>query len=260
MADVLVEQKGNLLKLTLNRPDQMNAISEEMKDTIIDAVVDVTAKQSARAILITGAGKGFCAGADLQGGSLEERRLKIEGQMMTSVNRMVQALREAPVPVIVALNGAAAGAGCGLALTGDIIIAGKSAKLLTAFSRIGLVMDGGMSWALTHRIGPSRAMGMALFAGEPITADKALEWGLVWDVVEDEELQEKAEEVALKLANGPTTAFGLIKRQIAFAENNSISDVLRFEAACQAQAIRTTDFEEGVSAFREKRKADFTGR
>ncbi|WP_169569404.1 enoyl-CoA hydratase/isomerase family protein [Sneathiella limimaris] len=260
MSDVLVEKEGNLLKLTLNRPAQMNALSDEMKQVVLDEVMDVITNKSARAILLSGAGKGFCAGADLQGDSLASRREKIEGYMMAGVNKMVQALHEVPVPVIVALNGPAAGAGCGLALAGDLIIASQSAKLVTAFSRIGAVLDGGMSWALTHKVGPARAMGMAMFGGKAITAQQALEWGLVWEVVEDDKLQERSLELARTLADGPTVALGLIKRQIAYAQNNSIADVVRFEAACQAEAFRSEDFPEGVTAFQQKRKPNFLGK
>ncbi|MBE7635276.1 enoyl-CoA hydratase [Sneathiella sp. P13V-1] len=260
MSDLIVEQEANLLKLTLNRPEQLNALSKELISGLTEAVVGVTENSSARAILITGAGRGFCAGADLQGDKLANRREKVEGQMMAGVNRLITAIREVPVPVIIAVNGAAAGAGCGLALSGDITIAGRSAKLLTAFSRIGAVLDGGMSWSLTHKIGPARATAMAMLGDHKISADTAKEWGLIWDVVEDEDLEATSLALAHRLANGPTTALGLIKRQIAHAQNGSISDAVRFEAACQGQAFRTEDFLEGVKAFQEKRAANFKGK
>ncbi|MAL80797.1 MAG: enoyl-CoA hydratase [Sneathiella sp.] len=260
MSSLLQETNGNLLKITLNRPDQMNAMSADMIQDLTRIVLDVTAKRTAaRAILITGSGRGFCAGADLQGDGLASRRKVIEGQMMAGVNRLILAIRETPVPVIIALNGAAAGAGCGLALSGDIIIAAKSAKLLTAFSRIGAVLDGGMSWSLVHKLGTARAMGMALFGEQAIDAETAKDWGLIWDVVEDDQLMDKASEMAHRLANGPTVALGLIKREIAFAQSNSLADALRFEAACQGQAFLSDDFPEGVKAFQEKRPAQFKG-
>lgn len=260
MSDLIAETKDGLLTLTLNRPEQMNAMSSELIKGLIDAIQDVTANRSARAIMITGAGRGFCSGADLQGNGLADRRDIIEGQMMTGINRLILAIREVPVPVVIALNGAAAGAGCGLALSGDIVIAARSAKLVTAFSRIGAVMDGGMSWSLFHKLGPTRATAMAMLGDKAIDSETAREWGLVWQVVEDENLQDKATELARRLANGPSVALGLIKRQIAFAQDNSIADTLRFEAACQGQVFKTDDFLEGVKAFQEKRPADFKGK
>jgi 2-(1,2-epoxy-1,2-dihydrophenyl)acetyl-CoA isomerase len=260
MNDLLIEHDDGLLMLTLNRPDRMNALSGDLTEAALAAVMDVMETKSARAILLTGTGRGFCAGADLTGGKLAERREAIEGQMMVGINRLILALRDVPVPVVVALNGAAAGAGCGLALAGDIIIAARSAKLLTAFARIGAVLDGGMSWSLTNKLGPARAMGMAMLADQPIDAQTAKDWGLVWDVVADEELMPEAMKLARRLANGPTVALGLIKRQIAMAQTGSMADSLRFEAACQGQAFKSDDFPEGVKAFQEKRAAKFNGR
>ena len=260
MSDLLIEKNDGLLSLTLNRPEQMNAMSGEMVGQATAAVMDVVENKSARAILLTGAGRGFCAGADLSGGGLTDARETIEGRMMAGINRLILANREVPVPVVVALNGAAAGAGCGLALAGDMIIAGQSGKLLTAFARIGAVLDGGMSWSLTNKLGPARAMGMAMLADQPIDAQTAKDWGLVWDVVEDQALMDEATKLARRFATGPTVALGLIKRQIALAQTGSMADALRFEAACQGQAFKTDDFPEGVKAFQEKRKANFVGR
>ena len=260
MSDLLIEKNDGLLSLTLNRPEQMNAMSGEMVGQATAAVMDVVENKSARAILLTGAGRGFCAGADLSGGGLTDARETIEGRMMAGINRLILALREGPVPGGVALNGAAAGAGCGLALAGDMIIAGQSGKLLTAFARIGAVLDGGMSWSLTNKLGPARAMGMAMLADQPIDAQTAKDWGLVWDVVEDQALMDEATKLARRFATGPTVALGLIKRQIALAQTGSMADALRFEAACQGQAFKTDDFPEGVKAFQEKRKANFVGR
>lgn len=260
MAELIRETEGNLLRLTLNRPEQMNAMSAELINDLTDAIVDVTASRSARAIMITGSGRGFCAGADLQGSGLADRRDFIEGQMMTGINRLILAVREVPVPVVIALNGAAAGAGCGLALSGDILIAARSAKLLTAFSRIGAVLDGGMSWSLVQKLGTAQATALAMFGDQPIDAETAKEWGLIWQVVDDDKLPDEATSLAQRLANGPSVALGLIKRQIAFAQGNGIADSLRFEAACQGQAFKTDDFMEGVKAFQENRPAEFKGK
>ena len=259
MSDLEIHLDGNLLRVTLNRPDHMNAMSRDMIHGLRDAVMDVTENKTARAILITGAGRGFCAGADLQGDGLAKRREVVEGQMMAGVNKLIAAIRECPVPVVIGLNGAAAGAGCGLALAGDIMIAARSAKLLTAFSRIGAVLDGGMSWSLTNKLGPARALAVGMLGDHAIQAETAKEWGLVWDVVDDEDLPEVAGALAQRLANGPTRALGLIKQQIANAQNASVNDAVRFEAACQGQAFRTEDFVEGVTAFQQKRPAAFKG-
>jgi 2-(1,2-epoxy-1,2-dihydrophenyl)acetyl-CoA isomerase len=259
MSDLLIERNDGLLSLTLNRPEQMNAMSGEMVAGAAAAVMDVVENKTARAILLTGTGRGFCAGADLSGDGLTGARESIEGRMMAGINRLILAVREVPVPVVVALNGPAAGAGCGLALAGDMIIAARSAKLLTAFARIGAVLDGGMSWSLTNKLGPARAMGMAMLADQAIDAQTAKDWGLVWDVVPDEDLKDEAMKLARRFATGPTVALGLIKRQIALAQTGSMADALRFEAACQGQAFKTDDFPEGVKAFQEKRKANFEG-
>ncbi len=259
MTDALVEHDNGLLRITLNRPDTMNAMSAEMTRIAHDALMDVVENASARGVLLTGAGRGFCSGADLAGDGLVGVRGGIEGKMMAGVNRLILAVREVPVPVVVALNGPAAGAGCGLALAGDMIVAARSAKLLTAFSRIGAVLDGGLSWTLPQKMGPARAMGMALLGGDAISAEQALEWGLIWKVVDDDELSREANSLARRLADGPTVALGLIKRQIAHGQNGSMADALRFEAACQGEAFRTEDFVEGVRAFQEGREARFKG-
>jgi 2-(1,2-epoxy-1,2-dihydrophenyl)acetyl-CoA isomerase len=259
MSDILIEIDDGLLKLILNRPQQMNAMSEDMIGQATAAVMGVIEHKSARAILLTGTGRGFCAGADLSGDGLTTSVETIEGRMMAGINRLILALREVPVPVVVALNGAAAGAGCGLALAADMIISGRSGKLLTAFARIGAVLDGGMSWSLTNKLGPARAMGMALLADQPIDAQTARDWGLIWDVVDDDKLMDEATALARRFATGPTVALGLIKQQVALAQTGSMAEALRFEAACQGQAFKTSDFPEGVTAFQEKRPPNFQG-
>ncbi len=258
--DILIDRDEGLMTLTLNRPEKMNPLSGEMITSALDAVLDVMQNRSARAILITGAGRGFCAGADLAGSKLSERRDGIEGYMQAGINRLIQTIREVPVPVVAALNGPAAGAGAGLAMAADIVIAARSASLLTAFARIGAVLDAGMSWALTHKAGPARATGLAMLADQPISAETARDWGLIWDVVDDDELMPQARALAHRLANGPTVTLGLIKRQIATAQTSSLADALRLEAASQGQAFKTEDFLEGVTAFQNKRPAEFKGR
>ena len=260
MSDVILKRDHGVLEITLHRPEAMNAMSAEMIELALNAFSDLVRDGTERAVLMTGSGRGFCAGADLSGGRLESARDGIEDQMLSGINRLIQAVREVPVPVVVALNGPAAGAGCGLALAADITVAARSASLLTAFSRIGAVLDGGLSWTLPQKIGPARAMGMAMLGDEPIPSETARDWGLIWDVVDDDQLMPEARQLARRLAAGPSVALSLIKRQIGAAQNASLADSLRFEAACQGEAFRTEDFVEGVRAYQEKRPADFKGR
>ncbi|MCP5367690.1 MAG: enoyl-CoA hydratase/isomerase family protein [Hyphomicrobiales bacterium] len=260
MSDLLIEHDGDLLVLTLNRPEKLNALSPAMRTAAFDAVTDVIERRSARAILLTGAGRGFCAGADLDGDNLTDRRARIEGQVMAGINRLVQALREVPVPVVVALNGPVAGGGVGLALAGDIVIAARSATFTLAFARIGAVLDAGASWILPRLVGPARATAMAFLADEPVDAETAVAWGLVWKVVDDDALMDEARALARRLAAGPTVALGLIKRELALSQSVSLEESLRFEAACQRQAFNTDDFMAGVRAFQRKTPPDFKGK
>ena len=259
MTDLLVNRDGDVLTLTLNRPDVMNALSEDMKQGLIREILAETANPTVRAILITGAGRGFCTGADLDLNTILDRRPLIEGQVKAGVNHLVRLMREIPVPIVAAVNGAAAGAGFSLALASDFIIAAQSAKFHLSFAKIGAVMDGGMSSFLTHKIGAARTTSLAMLGGS-IDADTAFDWGLAFNVVEDETLMDEAMKLAQRLAAGPTRSLGLIKAEIEMARTGSLEDSLRLEARSQHQAFATEDFEEGVRSFVEKRKAVFKGR
>lgn len=258
MSDLIVERDGGLLTLTLNRPENLNALSAEMRETMLAELSAELQSPSVRAVMITGAGRGFCSGADLDLDTILGRRQHIETQILSGINRMVQALRDLPVPVIAAVNGPAAGAGFSLVLASDIVIAAQSAKFHLSFSRIGAVLDGGASSLLTHRIGASRATALAMLGGS-MDAQKAKDWGLVYDVTDDVALLDTATSLARRLASGPTVALGLIKKEIAAAQWASLDDSLRLEAACQSKAFNTRDFEEGVRAFGENRKPFFLG-
>ncbi len=211
MTDLLVERNGDLLVLTLNRPKRLNAMSEEMREGLIGALKDAAADLSVRAVLITGAGRGFCSGADLDPDTILPRRPMIERQVNAGVNQVVRLLRDLPVPVIAAVNGPAAGAGFSLALCADVVIAARSAKFHLAFVRIGAVLDGGISALLSQKIGTSRTTALAMLGGG-LDAEKAESLGLVHKVVEDDQLVEESRKLASKLASGPTIALGLIKK------------------------------------------------
>jgi 2-(1,2-epoxy-1,2-dihydrophenyl)acetyl-CoA isomerase len=259
MADLLVNRDNDVLTLTLNRPDVMNALSEDMKQGLIREFQTEMAAPSVRAILITGSGRGFCTGADLDLTTILDRRPLIEGQVKAGVNQLIKLMRDIPIPVVAAVNGAAAGAGFSLALASDFILAAQSAKFHLSFAKIGAVMDGGMSSFLTHKIGAARTTSLAMLGGS-IDAETAFDWGLAFNIVEDEELMADARKLAQRLASGPTRSLGLIKAEIEAARTASLEDSLRLEARSQHQAFNTDDFEEGVTAFTEKRKAEFKGR
>ncbi len=258
--DLLVEYIDDVLVLTLNKPRTRNATTPGMLVVALEEIERVREHQSARAILVTGVGKGFCAGGDMSGTGLKKMRKTVEKSMVKGVNRWMDALRNAPVPVVAAVNGAAVGVGFGLAMSADIVVCGRSSRFITGFSRLGVVLDGGLSWFLPNQIGARRAMAVSLFGDEVIDADRALDWGLVYDVYDDDTLLEKAMELARRLAQGPTKALGLIKRQVDRGQQSNLVDALMFEAQCQGKAFLTQDFLEGVDAFKERRAANFKGR
>ncbi len=259
MSDLLVERLDGLLILTLNRPDRLNALSEDMRDGLLRELTEEMRAPKARAVLITGSGDGFCSGADLDLDTILARRKSIETQILAGINRVVAVMRDLPVPIVAAVNGAAAGAGFSLALASDIIVAAKSAKFHLSFARIGAVMDGGASSFLTHRIGANRTAALAMLGGK-IEAETAREWGLVHKVVDTNDLRAEALALTERLANGPTVALGLIKQEIKAAQTATLEEAMRLEAACQGRAFASEDFEEGVHAFQENRKPEFKGR
>ncbi|NQV21905.1 MAG: enoyl-CoA hydratase/isomerase family protein [Rhodospirillales bacterium] len=243
--------------LTMNRPETLNALNKQLIDDMTAALDQVEADDDIRCLLITGAGRGFCSGADLadptgSGGDLG-------GALDNMYNPFGQRLRKLSVPIVAAVNGPCAGAGMSIALAADIIIAGKSASFLQAFANIGLVPDVGATYYLPRMIGGGRAAGMMLL-GEKLPAEKAHEWGLVWEVVEDNRLIEAAEKIAKKLGKGPTVGLNLIRGLLDASESNGFEDQLHLEARSQSAAGATDDFKEGVKAFLEKRPAQFAGR
>ncbi|HEX6143042.1 MAG TPA: 2-(1,2-epoxy-1,2-dihydrophenyl)acetyl-CoA isomerase PaaG [Geminicoccaceae bacterium] len=258
---VLVEPVGSVLTVTLNRPDKLNAFNEPMHEGLRAALAEAEADDAIRAVLITGAGRAFCAGQDLG------ERVMGEGDDPPDLGEtlerlyepLVRRIADLPKPVVAAVNGIAAGAGCNLALICDLIVAGRSAQFIEAFCRIGLVPDAGGTFALPRMVGLQRALGMAL-TGDAIDAERALAFGLVWKVVDDDALLDEGLDLARRLAAGPTTALGLTKRLLRNAAANDLEAQLALEREAQREAGRTADFREGVRAFVEKRDAHFSGR
>ena len=255
---IIVEKDGPLTTITLNRPDRLNAMAPQMADELSEALYDLG---DSRAVLFTGAGKGFCSGADLAARG-ERSALNSKGgshrALQNHYNPAINQVLRADVPVICAVNGPAAGVGCSLALAGDFVLAGKSAYFLQAFVNIGLVPDGGSTWLLARAIGRARATRMMML-GEKIGADQAEDWGLIYKACEDDALMEEARALAVKLANGPTLAYATMKRNIATALDGSITEVLLAEAEGQRLAGASKDAMEGGMAFLEKRKPAFKG-
>ena len=246
----------NVATITLNRPDRMNALSAAMRRELANALTKASAE--ARAIVLTGAGNGFCAGQDLGDvGSFDE--LDLGATLRDEYEPLLKLIYDCPVPVICAVNGSAAGAGANLALAADIVIAGRSASFLEAFARIGLIPDAGGTYWLPRLVGQARAMGMCLLA-DKIPAEQALQWGMIWDVVDDDTLQEHVGEMAARLAKGPTKAYRLVKQALRQSHANDLAAQLDLEASLQAEAGQTHDFREGVMAFLEKRPAVYEGR
>ncbi len=257
MADtVLIETTGGMTVLTLNRPEVMNALNGEMRRALTAALVE--AAKTARVIVLTGAGRAFCSGQDLaDGGNAAD--IDLEATLRDEYEPLLKAIYDAPVPVIAAVNGPAAGAGANLALAADVVIAAESATFVQAFTRIGLIPDAGGTYWLPRQVGFARAMGAVLFAGK-IGAREAHDWGMIWDYVADEAFEATWRSNAKQLAEGPTVAFRHLKRALRESFSNDLDAQLALEARLQAECGTSEDFREGVMAFLEKRPARFQGR
>ncbi len=248
----------NIATITLNRPERLNAMPPQMADEIADVLDNLG---GARALLITGEGRAFCSGADLQarGGAAAIGASGPYGALTRSYNPTMVKLSKLNVPIITAVNGPAAGVGCSLALCSDFAIAGKSAYFLQAFVNIGLVPDGGASWMLPRLIGKARATQMMLL-GEKISGDQAADWGLIYKCVEDRDLMTEARLLAAKLAGGPSLAIGIMRQNIATALEMDYASALLREAEGQRIAGASADAMEGGLSFLQKRKPVFTGK
>ena len=254
------EQNDGWRKLVLNRPDRLNSFNDEMHDLLSRALDEAAADADCRAVLLTGEGRGFCAGQDLNdrvGSDLESIDL---GQTVDRFyNPLIRKLRGVPKPIICAVNGVAAGAGANVALACDIVLAARSAKFVQSFAKIGLVPDSGGTFFLPRLVGEARARALALTA-EPLSAETAAAWGLIWKAVDDGQLMTEAERLAEHFAKQPTQGLALIKRALAASASNTLDAQLDLERDLQREAGRTPDYAEGVRAFLDKRQPNFTGR
>lgn len=253
---IRLEQSAAVATITIARPDRLNALSGQTVDEL-RAAVEEAGTSGARCLLLTGEGRGFSSGADLagSGGLPEDAGAALEKHF----NPLVEAIFASPIPVVAAVNGPAAGAGCSLALAADIVIAARSAYFLQAFVNIGLIPDAGATWLLPRLAGRARAMEMMML-GERVPAEKALEWGLISRVVDDEHLASEAVLLATRLAQGPTVALGLIRKLARDAGHVTLSDALSAERVAQRTAGETQDFRGAVTAFLQKQQPRFEGR
>jgi len=257
---ILVDRRGGYRVVTLNRPERLNAFNEAMHAALGAALAEAEADDACGALLLTGAGRAFCAGQDLSDrmpGSGPPRDLG--ASLDTFYNPLVRQLRALPFPVVAAVNGTAAGAGASVALHCDIVLAARSARFVQAFAKIGVVPDAGGSWLLPRLVGAARARALALTA-EPLAAQTAADWGLIWKAVDDDRLMADAEALCAQLAAGPRLGLSLIKRALDAAERNGLDAQLDLERDLQRKAGFHPDYAEGVRAFIEKRAPNFAGR
>lgn len=253
---ILFERAEAQAKLTLNRPDRLNSFTVEMHEEVAHAL---SALEGARVLVVTGAGRGFCAGQDLSdravapGGDVD-----LGDSLELRYNPMIRRLTELPMPVICAVNGVAAGAGANIALAADIVIAARSAKFIQSFANIGLVPDSGGTWILPNLIGQARALGLAL-TGEPLSAERAEAIGMIWKVVEDDALEAETSALAARFAAAPTSGLAATKALIRSRGGRSLEAQLDAERDAQSRLGRTHDYQEGVAAFLSKRTPTFSG-
>jgi 2-(1,2-epoxy-1,2-dihydrophenyl)acetyl-CoA isomerase len=258
--ELLIARDAGVATLTLNRPDSMNSLSITLKTALLQAIADVSADESVRAVVITGSGRGFCVGQDLREHveGMQAGDPAVQTTVRDHYNPITLGLAEMPKPVIAAVNGMAAGAGAGIALACDFRIASSSAGFLLAFANVGLSLDSGVSWTLPRLIGSARATALALLA-DPVTADAALEMGMVNAVVAPEHLLPAAHELAARLAGGPTAAYAAIKSAIAFAASSSLAEALEREAVLQGEMGATEDHRTASAAFLAKQQPTYRG-
>jgi 2-(1,2-epoxy-1,2-dihydrophenyl)acetyl-CoA isomerase len=256
---VLDKLEAGVLTLILNRPERLNALNLALIEALL-AGFGRAAEPDCRAVLVTGAGRGFCAGADLSNRAFSpgDARPDLGESLEKRLNPLIRAIRGLPKPVVCAVNGPAAGAGANLALACDIVLAAKSAQFLQAFARIGLIPDAGGTFFLPRLVGEARARALMMLA-DPIGAEQAAAWGMIYRAVDDEDLMGEARIVAERLAAGPTHTFGLIKRALAASSGASLEAQLDLERDLQREAGTRDEYVEGVRAFLEKRPANFAG-
>jgi 2-(1,2-epoxy-1,2-dihydrophenyl)acetyl-CoA isomerase len=257
-AAVLSGIADGIMTITLNRPTVLNAMNADLLAQLGAAFAAAKHDDAVRAVLLTGAGRGFCAGADLTTNSMRTGS-DVQEMMRGRYHPIILMMRQFPKPIVGAINGTAAGGGMSLALACDIVLAAESATFLQAFTKIGLVPDCGSTWFLPRMVGDVRARALIMMA-DKITARDALQYGLVWKVIADDALLSEARACAARLATMPTRAYDLVKQALAASSSNGLAEQLELEARLQGQAVRTEDHREGVNAFLEKRPPVFKGR
>ena len=258
---ILSDIRDGIARITLNRPDRLNSFTAAMHGELRAALERVQADASVRVLLLTGAGRGFCAGQDLGDRAVApgEAPVDLGHSIETYYRPLVLTLRTLPMPVVCAVNGVAAGAGANLALACDIVVAARSAAFIQAFCKIGLVPDSGGTYFLPRLVGPARAMGLAML-GDKLTAEQAAQWGLIWKVVDDAELGAAVDALLAQLAQAPTRGLAAIKRALHASQTNALPAQLDLERDLQRELGNSDDYREGVAAFLEKRAPRFTGR
>ncbi|MEZ5922064.1 MAG: 2-(1,2-epoxy-1,2-dihydrophenyl)acetyl-CoA isomerase PaaG [Parvularculaceae bacterium] len=257
---ILFSIENGAARLTLNRPDKLNSFNLKMHAEIAEALTRIEQDRSIRVLFITGAGRGFCAGQDLSDRAVAPGEAVDLGESVElRYNPLIRRITSLSMPVVCAVNGVAAGAGASLAFACDIVLAAKSAKFIMSFANIGLVPDSGSSWALPRLVGQARALGLAL-TGEPVTAEKAEEWALIWKSVEDGKLEEESDALVAKFASAPTRGLAETKRLIRSAFARALDEQLELECDPMRALGYSEDYREGVDAFMNKRKAAFKGR
>jgi len=248
---------GPIARITLNRPDRLNSFTAQMHKELRDALANLG---DARVVILTGAGRGFCAGQDLNDRAVAPGEAVDLGETVQACwNPLIRTLTSLPQPVIARVNGVAAGAGANVAFACDIVVAAKSAKFIQSFSAIGLIPDSGGSWILPRLAGQARALGLAL-TGEPLPAEQAAEWGLIWKAVEDDALDAEVDAIANKLASLPPLGLAAIKSVIRSTWGRTLTQELHLQRDEMRRLGFTEDYREGVAAFLEKRTPTFTGR
>jgi len=258
--NILFDIKDGVAQLTLNRPDKLNSFTQAMHLEVREALAQLRAEKTVRVLVLTGAGRGFCAGQDLSDRAVEPGAKGVD--LGDSVEKLyaplVLALRDLPMPVICAVNGVAAGAGANLALAADIVLAAKSASFVEVFCKLGLIPDTGGTWILPRLIGHARATGLAML-GEKLSAERAEQWGLIWRAVPDEELMTEAMAMARHFATAPTKGLAFTKKAFQLSYGNTLEDQLKLEGQMMRELGNSHDYREGVDAFIAKRAPQFKG-
>ena len=258
---ILFAIDGGIARLTLNRPDRLNSFNDAMHEEVRAALGRVREDASVRVLLLTGAGRGFCAGQDLADRAVApgEAPVDLGASIERNYKPLILGLRELPMPVVCAVNGVAAGAGANIALACDIVIAAKSASFIQAFAKIGLIPDSGGTWFLPRLVGSARAMGLALL-GDKLSADDAAAWGLIWQAVEDGQLTTIVDKLLQQFAQAPTRGLAAIKQALNASAGNTLASQLDLERDLQRTLGESADYREGVAAFTAKRPPQFSGR